>query len=236
MDNEIKKPIMEPLKPLDAKPLEPMSLSMVERLEKNYLIQAWLVLILSLFFGASLAGIDVTLSPKIEENKINETREKVPELILGSQKAQQEKLNVKPHVLSVDKNGRKILYSAYEASYLNNNALAGWVVKASGQGYADKIELLVGFDSKIEKITGLFILSQKETPGLGNKIVSEEWRGQFINKEIKSPLNLVKRGAKGLSEIDAISGATISSKSTTNIVNTVIADVRSLLLEKSNIK
>ncbi|KKL16433.1 hypothetical protein LCGC14_2495630, partial [marine sediment metagenome] len=33
------------------------------------------------------------------------------------------------------------------------------------------------------KITGLYVLSQKETPGLGNKIENPEWRGQFVGKD-----------------------------------------------------
>jgi hypothetical protein len=47
------------------------------------LVQAWLVLVLAVGFGVSLAGVQLALGPVIESNKTNETLEKVPELVLG---------------------------------------------------------------------------------------------------------------------------------------------------------
>ena len=47
-----------------------------ERFQNSYILQAWLVIILALFFGVSLAGIQSTLGPMIETNKKNETRER----------------------------------------------------------------------------------------------------------------------------------------------------------------
>ena len=71
------------------------------------------------------------------------------------------------------------------------------MAKAGGQGYADKIELLVGIDALTENITGLFILDQKETPGLGNKISDTGWRSQFLDKPATSPLVVVKDKSQG---------------------------------------
>ena len=94
---------------------------------------------------------------------------------------------------------------------------------------ADKIELLVGFDPGMDTITGLFVLDQKETPGLGNKIITPKWRGQFIGRQLATPLAAVKGGAQKAHEIDAITGATISSKSVVNIINTAAVDLRAPL-------
>jgi electron transport complex protein RnfG len=110
----------------------------------------------------------------------------------------------------------------------------GWVAKASGQGYADKIELLLGLDPEAKSITGLFILEQKETPGLGNKIITDAWRSQFLDKKTDNPLVVVKGGAKVPNEIDAVTGATISSRSVTTIVNTAISDLRDPLAAKAS--
>ncbi len=52
-------------------------------LKENYIVQAWLVILLALSFGASLSGVELLLSPKIRENKINETMSLVPALIKG---------------------------------------------------------------------------------------------------------------------------------------------------------
>ena len=205
-------------------------------LKDNYIIQAWLILILALAFGASLAGVHLTLSSTIEANKINETREKVPELVLGEAMArklaeQNQALTIEPETIGVEKKGKKSFYSVYRAS--QDDKLMGWVAKTNGQGYADKIELLIGFDPAVEMITGLFVLEQKETPGLGNKIVYQEWRGQFIKKATSQALVAAKRGAKAPNEIDAITGATISSRAVCSIINRAMKDLRAPLSSKA---
>ncbi len=195
----------------------------MEGLKDNKIVQAWLVLLLAVLFGGALSGVQMTLGPAIEANKINETRQKVPEL-LGPSSANGESLDIVSRSVNVDRQGKKVFYSVYEASV--NGKPAGWVAKAVGQGYADKIELLLGLDPGLNKITGLFILEQKETPGLGNKIVTPEWRGQFIEKSIQSPLEVVKTGAETPYEINAITGATISSRSVTEIINSAVKDLK----------
>jgi Na+-translocating ferredoxin:NAD+ oxidoreductase subunit G len=211
-------------------PLEPIARSTIERLKHNYILQAWLVLSLAVFFGASLAGVHLRLGPRIEANKTNESRQRIPEIILGSAQAgestaQGRSLLVKPHTFSVESGTRKISYSAYEVRHPDGE-LAGWVVKASGQGYADRIELLIGFAPLGDTITGIFVLDQKETPGLGNKIIGIEWREQFAAMKTTQPIMVTKSGAKRANEVDAITGATISSRSVAQIVNTTINDLR----------
>ncbi len=201
-----------------------------ERFQNNNLLQAWLVLTLALIFGISLAGVQAALGPKIEANKIKETMEKVPEVVLGLEAAQKlaasgETLNIQSRIIEVSKKNKKKFYTVYEAKF-QDNSVAGWVAKAGGQGYADKIELLVGIDALAENITGLFILDQKETPGLGNKISDTAWRDQFIDKPATNPLVVVKDKSQGASNIDAISGATISSVSVCGIINQTISDIR----------
>ena len=213
--------------------MEPMPPSMLARLKDNKIIQAWLVLILAICFGSSLAGIQLTLGPKIEQNKINETREKVPELVLGAARArklaeEEKALEIQPRSVAVTKNGRQTAYSVLEARDPGKGRL-GWVVKAGGQGYADKIELLLGLDPAAEQVSGIFVLEQKETPGLGNKIITEEWRSQFLGKETDRPLEVVKDTADGTNEISAITGATISSRAVATIVNTAVADLKGKL-------
>ena len=85
-------------------------------------------------------------------------------------------------------------------------------------------------DPKMETITGLFILEQKETPGLGNKIIESQWRGQFTGKKTAPALAVTKTGASAPNEIDAVTGATISSRTVTDIVNGAIGALREPLL------
>ncbi|MFO7560446.1 MAG: FMN-binding protein [Desulfobacterales bacterium] len=204
-----------------------------ERFQNSYILQAWLVISLALFFGISLAGIQSTLGPMIETNKKNETREQVPEIILGNLLAKKmaesnSALMIQPHSITIKRGNRKKSYNVFETRYPDGR-LAGWVTKATGQGYADKIELLFGLDPEVKQLTGLFILGQKETPGLGNKIIEKQWRDQFIKKSTDRPFEVVKGGTGAAHEIDAITGATISSKSVVDIINKSVADIKGQL-------
>lgn len=201
-------------------------------LKNNYLVQAWLVLVLVICFGSALAAIQMKLGPVIEANKLNETLEKVPELVLGAAEAAKVQktpgeLKIIPRQIAVKKPDRTAYYSVYETELAGKRA--GWVVKAKGQGYADSIELLIGLDADARNVTGLYILGQKETPGLGNKIVTPKWREQFQGKSALSPIKVIKAGATGPNEIDAVTGATISSTSVCRIINTALADLKGKL-------
>ncbi|MDJ0721556.1 MAG: FMN-binding protein [Desulfobacterales bacterium] len=200
----------------------------------NFFSQAWLVLVLAICFGGLLAGMQILLGPIIETNKINETLERVPVLVFGAAHAtelSQSGMEINPLSVGVEKAGKSVRYNVYETK--SDGKLAGWVTKSAGQGYADKIEVLIGFDPRMEKITGLFVLDQKETPGLGNKILEDGWRGQFLDKSTAKPLMPVKGKATASNEIDAITGATISSKAVTDIINTAVADLREPLADKA---
>jgi len=207
----------------------------MESIRNSNLFQAWLVLVLATIFGVALAGIQASLGPIIEANKIKETMEKIPALVLGDARAvkiaeEGSPLIIQSRLLEVDKKGVKKFYTVYDVAY-QDGSMAGYVAKASGQGYADKIELLLGLDVAADTITGLFILDQKETPGLGNKILEQQWRDQFVNKPATRAMVVVKGRKTDIHEIDAISGATISSRSVTGIVNKTISDVKSKLID-----
>ena len=200
--------------------------------KNSNLAQAWLILVLALIFGAALAAVQVNLSQTIRNNKLKETLERIPELVWGADQAgkipnRDSALDIAPGTVAVAKDGQTAYYQLYRVSLAGR--LSGWVVKAGGQGYADKIELLIGLDPAAETITGLFILEQKETPGLGNKISVARWRNQFIQKSTELPLTVVKGKSPTSNSIDAVTGATISSRSVTGIVNRTIDDLKGRL-------
>lgn len=204
--------------------------------KSNFIVESWLVLVLGIFCGVALAGVEMKFSPLIEENKINETRQLIPELLLGEEQARQaaaagQTLTSTQNMVPVDQGGgRTTSYNVFKAT--EADVVKGWVAKASGNGYAANIELLVGLSPQADQITGLFILDQKETPGLGAKIAERSWRGQFTGKNTGQAILAVKGGADQPYEIDAITGATISSKSVCSIINKTVADLKKPLAEQ----
>ena len=189
-------------------------------MKNNYIGQGWLILLLAGLFGAALSGVQVGLSGRIEANKKADTMSQIPLLVPGAIKGE------------AMQHGDLLVYRATDES----GTLAGWVIAASGQGFADKIEALIGVNADASKITGLYILSQNETPGLGNKIVdsvADSYRAQFDGKSAAGPLVVAKSGATtDNNKIDAITGATISSQSCVDIVNKAVAAFKSELARK----
>lgn len=197
------------------------------KFKDNYIVKAWLVLSIALVFGSSLAGVEIFLKPKIAANKLNETLSLIPDLILKTvnDKTKAE-LKIEFKKVEILRGKRKVFYNVIQTSRDGNNA--GWVIKSSGPGYADKIEVLIGFDPHMRFITGLYVLEQKETPGLGNKITEPVFRNQFLNVKTENTLSAVK-AKRGEGEIDSITGATISSRSVCDIVNNVVKDLKTTL-------
>jgi electron transport complex protein RnfG len=185
--------------------------------ERNYIGQAWLVILLSLLYGGALAGVQTALSGKIADNKRNETYSVIPDLVSGADAAKTVESLVK------GKDGKESrVYKVFAA----DGEHKGWVVAASGQGFADRIELLIGLDASLATITGLYVLDQKETPGLGDYITGRDFRDRFKGRPTDKPLVVVKSEPQADNEVRAITGATISSESVSGIVNAALANLK----------
>lgn len=89
----------------------------------------------------------------------------------------------------------------------------------SHEGYAGDIVLSLGI-SKTGEITGAKVTQMSETSGLGANCQNEDWIGQF--KGISGSVKYTKTGKTSPDEIDAISGATFTTRAVTNAVNTGI--------------
>jgi Na+-translocating ferredoxin:NAD+ oxidoreductase subunit G len=183
----------------------------------NYLQQAWLVLLLGFVYGGALAGVQTTLAPRIEANKLQETLNVIPNLVAGAVSEQSETLSIEASDGRIER-----VYRTRDAAGKHN----GWVLAASGQGFADKIEVLIGLDDRLTTITGIYVLDQKETPGLGDYIREASFLDRFRNKPTARPLSVVKTSPQPPLEIQALSGATVSSWAVCDIVNQAIARLR----------
>jgi electron transport complex protein RnfG len=120
-----------------------------------------------------------------------------------------------------------------------DGTLIGFGILASGVGFQDKIDLMLGTNTSLTRIKKLKIIEQKETPGLGAKIEDDDaflifWE----NKDCSESLTLRKPAAKtpeelAPMEINTITGATISSESVLKIVNRSLERVRQLIKEEA---
>lgn len=104
---------------------------------------------------------------------------------------------------------------------IKDSEIAGYAIKVSPKGYGGPVEIMVGISSE-GKVTGIKILSHTETPGLGANAPKPEFSNQYENKSTKDKLEVVKASPSKENQIQAITGATITSKAVTLGVNDAI--------------
>lgn len=106
-----------------------------------------------------------------------------------------------------------------------NGEFAGYVVNVLSKGYGGDIAIIVGMDTD-KKITGVVISSHNETAGLGANAVKEDFREQYKGKT--NPV-LTKDEPGSDQGIDALAGATITSRAVTSGVDAIVDLVNKLM-------
>jgi len=97
----------------------------------------------------------------------------------------------------------------------------------SSDGYGGDIQISTGILTD-GTVTGIAFLSIGETAGLGMNATKPEFYEQFDNKRVEQ-FEVVKGGTGADSEIDALSGATITSNAVTDDVNAVLVYFQNVL-------
>ncbi len=99
----------------------------------------------------------------------------------------------------------------------------GIAAEGAGKGYADVVRIMYAYEPAKQVITGISVISMRETPGIGDKIYTDQaFLKNFEALDVKlaadgkglaNAVKVVKHGTKQNPwEIDAISGATVTSK------------------------
>lgn len=119
--------------------------------------------------------------------------------------------------------------------YNDSDKSVGYSLVYSGNGFQGKIKMMIGLTEDLSKITSIEILEQSETPGLGTKILEPPYKDQY--KELKpSPMIKLVKGVppSNPNEVQAITGATISSRAVVTITNEGISKLKSLIEKASH--
>ena len=113
-----------------------------------------------------------------------------------------------------------LIYAGYNA----NKELIGFAIPGSEPGFQDIIASMFGYEAFKKQIIGFEVLESKETPGLGDKIFKDaHFQTNFISLEVEPEIIAVKKGKKhNPNEVEAITGATISSKAVVRLLNKTI--------------
>jgi len=174
--------------------------------------------IAGLISGIAIIAIYESTLPTITANKARELREAVFKVLPGV--SQMQLLVYRDGKLVAVEERRKdeqVIYGGYD----RQGAFAGYAIPGAGPGFQDTIALLYGYKPERNLVVGMEVLESRETPGLGDKIYKDaDFVASFSALPIEPKIVVVKKGRKSQpNEIDAITGATISSKAVVRIIN-----------------
>jgi electron transport complex protein RnfG len=124
-----------------------------------------------------------------------------------------------------DTEGSDLVFAGFDSQ----GELVGLAIETRGMGYQDFIRLLYGYSADAEAVIGIGVLESRETPGLGDRIETDtDFLSNFDNLDVSlnpagtllvHAIEFVKPGKKTAEwQIDGITGATISSRATAEML------------------
>jgi electron transport complex protein RnfG len=172
-----------------------------------------------LLSGLVLVGVYLATKPRIERNQAEALQRAIFNVLPGTVKTS-------PLVLEGDRleqhegpfselAGREAVFAGYGEA----DRLVGYAIPGKGPGYMDTIGLIFGYDPQRDVIVGMEVLESRETPGLGDKIITDaDFLSNFQALAVEPEIVPVKDGRTEPNEVDCITGATISSESVVSIL------------------
>ncbi len=172
--------------------------------------------------GLVLVGIYLSTLPMIQHNQAEALKAAIFRVLPGT--ATFKAMHVQGGKLAPDPSAEGKPPAPGEVVYAGVDKAGqpvGYAIPANGNGFMDNISLIFGFDNKRKVIVGMEVLESRETPGLGDKIITDaHFLANFEALEVHPTIVPVKKGAKTkANEVDTITGATISSKAVISILN-----------------
>lgn len=152
-----------------------------------------------------LAAVNTITAPKIKQQKEDKERLALNEVMPGARSFKFKSISEE---------------EGYYLAYDENNKLVGFVIKGHKKGYSSDIEVMLGLNLNL-KISGIKILSQNETPGLGSRIAEDSFLNQFKNKNSLS-----------LDGVQTITGATISSSAVIKSIEDKALGLKDILFKE----
>ncbi len=158
------------------------------------------LLVITALIAGMLAAVNMITKDKIGENQLSEQNAAIESVYGGGDISTEEVSGEFPEnigkVLAVTQNGES----------------AGYCFEVNTAGYGGNIKMMVGINAD-GTVRGIGIVEMSETAGLGSRISDGEYLSQYGGKS----------GTLTVSDIDVITGSTVSSKAVMNGVNDALA-------------
>ena len=178
-----------------------------------------------------LAVVSQALAPKQQANILLDKQKQ----ILGALKIDYS--NADPAEVYYTLVQDTLKYGEQEVYVANLNGAVKYILPLSGKGLWGGIGGYLALDEDKNTIYGVNFNHESETPGLGAKIVEPEFRSQFEGKHIRNAegavvsVAVLKAGkhADGQEQVDAISGATITSSGVSTMLEVNLGEYKEFL-------
>ncbi len=168
------------------------------------------VLAFGIFWSSALVAVDTWTSPRIEKYLLEKKRKKVLEALVIPYELDTLEQIFTTNVTSDEIDG-KTIYKAEDGSI---------AFEFTGAGSQGPLRGVMALSANLEAIKGIAIIQQSETPGLGSRVLETENLANFQDKKIVPKLLIVPAGtASADNEVDAITGATLTSVALERILN-----------------
>ncbi|MCP4751345.1 MAG: RnfABCDGE type electron transport complex subunit G [Proteobacteria bacterium] len=183
--------------------------------------------LISVCSGGLLSALNNVTAPRIKEHKLRELKASIADVL------------PKHDYYDEISKGPVTLYVGKKNEMENPVGVAFRVV---GSGFQGKISIMVGVKPDFKELVGIKVLEHAETPGLGDKIVEDPssqtdpfwFSTQFKDLKIEPRITVIKNVKPSKpAEIQAISGATISSKAIVKILNNEIGIAKGVYRSKN---
>lgn len=182
-------------------------------MKNNYVRLSLILSIICIVAGGILALVNNITYEKIEGIKTSESMR--PEVIQAVMPGSKTFVSFDDENLIENIKSENEKFVDLKTVVDDNQNTMGYAIKTFSTigGFGGDIEIFIGISIGGE-ITGVTVTTTSETPSLGTRVGEESFTSQFVGKSAKAEIDV--------SDIDAITGVTVSSKSFLSAVNNAI--------------
>ena len=186
-------------------------------MDPKYIIKLTVTLFVTcLVVAAALGAVNMVTSGPIAEANLKKTNEALASVFQEAAAPEFPEMELTEDMTAAAAGAGTTLQNVYEAK--DGGETIGHAMKVVASGSQGNIEMVVGVDAE-GAVTGVSIVKNSETSGIGSKVMENEngVLDQFIGKSAADGALVVG------TNVDAISGATVSSRGVTTGVNGALA-------------
>ena len=191
------------------------------QMDPAYIIKLTVTLLVTcVVVAAALGGVNAVTEEKIDEINRAKTEEAMKAVVADPDNTTfSDAMTLTDEMTAAS--GSVALDSVYEAQV--NGQSAGYAIKVVASGSQVKIEMMVGVDGE-GAVTGVSIVKNAETAGIGSKVMTNMPTASGVGVLSQFEGKTAADGTLTVgANVDAISGATVSTRGVTNGVNAALA-------------